>query len=114
MARPIAPRFEIMVYKSKGAGDTTQVPATDAVINFYRAGATVSAPVTVPALTLDVPVSVFDPGLIALLETVRVGVGPATLRVTGVAQDQLLLSNDSGTAVPLDIGTRLMPMANRP
>jgi hypothetical protein len=84
------------------------------VINFYRAGAAVSQGTVVPALTLDVPVNVFDPGLIAWLDTVRVGIGPATLRVTGVAQNQLLLSNDSGVDVPLGLGARLVPTANRP
>ena len=114
MARPIAPRFEITVLKNKSSSDAAQVPASGASINFYRAGATVSADATVPALSLDVPVSIYDPGLIAWLDTVRVGIGPATLRVTGVAQSQLLLSNDSNAAVSLGIGTRLVPTNNRP
>jgi hypothetical protein len=116
MARPIAPRFEITVLKDKSSTDKAQVPATQAVINFYRAGATVSVAVTIPALAESVPVSVYDAGLLAVNDFVRpgTGMGPGTLVVSAVTGNQLLITSNMGSDVTLEVGMRLVPTNNRP
>jgi len=105
-----------VVLKPKSVSDSAQVPATDATIKFYRAGATVSADVTVPALQPNVPVQVFDPGLLAVNDAVRpgTGAGPGTLIVSGVSPTQLLVSSNMGADVLLGVGTRLVPTNSQP
>jgi hypothetical protein len=114
MARLIAPRFEITVLTDKSTSDHAQVPAAGAAIQFYRAGATVSATVTVPASPPDSAVFVYDPGRVAVGDTVRIGTGPGVLTVSGVFPDHLLLTNSSGTSIQLTVGTRLVPTNNPP
>jgi len=114
MARPIAPRFEIRVLKDKSVSDNAQVPATDAVINFCRAGATVSATVVVPASATSAPVSVFDVGQVIVGDTVRIGAGPGTLTVSGLATNQVRVANPTSSPITLTSGTRLVPTNGRP
>jgi hypothetical protein len=49
MARQILPRLELLTTKDKSTSDKAQV-FVSATIQFYRLGATVSAPATVPAI----------------------------------------------------------------
>jgi hypothetical protein len=115
MARPISPRFEIRVLKDKGPSDKAQVPATDAVVNFYRAGATVSEEATIPAFAEFVTVNIYDPGLLAVNDRVQSDTSPGTLIVSEITSpSQLKLSSNIGSAITLPIGSRLLPTDNRP
>jgi len=115
MARPIAPRFEITVLKDKSGTDRAQIPAIDATVHFYRQGATVSAPVTIPAFHADVTVSVYDVGRLSTNDTVRVGEGAATLMIGGISSPtEILVANNSASPVVLGVGMRLVPTNNRP
>jgi hypothetical protein len=90
------------------------VPATDAVINFYRSGATVSATTVVPASATGAQVPVFDLGQVATGDTVRIGVGPGTLTVSGLATNQVRVANPTSSPITLTSGSRLVPTNNRP
>jgi hypothetical protein len=115
MARPIAPRFEIRVLKDKSVSDNAQIPAPDAVINFYRAGATVSDAVTIPPFAVSVPVNIFDPGALVLNDRVHSDTGTGILIVSGITYpDQLLITSNIGSAITLPLGSRLVPIDNRP
>src|SRR5215831_2885857 len=107
MARPIAPRLDLTVLANKSGTDSTQVlPPAGTMVYVYRAGATVSADVTIPAFQeVPVPVNVYDAGQLALNDFVRAGAtaGRGLLVVGGVSPTQVLLSSNMSTAVFLGV-----------
>jgi hypothetical protein len=87
MSQPTLMRFERLIWKNKSSLDPAQVPATGAVVTFYRQGATVSAEVAVPVIDENQQppcpdprfqppcptlISVYDSGLIVAGDVVQV------------------------------------------
>jgi len=115
MARPISPRFDIRVLKDKSTSDSAQVPATDAVINFYRAGATVSEEITIPPLAEYVTVKIFDPGRLAVNDVVRSDTNTSHFVVSEITSPtELKLTSNMGSTFTLPLGSRLVPTNNPP
>lgn len=121
--RPLLRRFDITVFRDQSPTDHGQVPA-DALINFYKQGATVRTPITVPYDSSPDPtpteIQVWHVGTVALGENVAVDASGTQLEVTGVdssdaANMKLLVVNSSVIdGIPLAEGARLIRLADRP
>ena len=104
-----------MAHEEAGA-DGVEVPIEQALIEFYRQGATVSVgPVTI-ANSSSGTVSVFGLGAILAGDTVRVGIAGAELSVssTNPVTLEITLSNSSGSSVTIVAGTRLINLTDPP
>ena len=92
------------------------MPIEQALIEFYRQGATVNdGPVTI-ANSSSGTVSVFGLGAFLAGDTVRVGIAGPELSVSSVnaVTLEITLSNSSGSSVTIVAGTRLINLTDRP
>jgi len=113
---PVLKRFEIRVLKNRALNDPAQVPAAGATIKFHKQGATVRVGVEVPDSSgleepIVVPVSVYHIGTVVVEDELQHGAKEAQiLKIYSVDPVALTVSvfNDSGDAIVLDRGDRLI------
>jgi hypothetical protein len=119
--QPLLKRFDITVLKNKTISDAAQVPAA-ATINFYRAGASASANVSIPDQSMNpdpqpVTIPVYTMGTIAVGDTVQADIiSNALLSVAAVDATALTVSviNNSGQNSQIFAGQRLVRRTNPP
>ena len=121
-ARPVLSRFDIRVFKDNAPpSDLSQVPAAGAFIDFYKQGATVSAPATVP-VTVGEPdpiatdVNVYDAGTLAVTNLLQVDLNASQrLIVADVVSPTLIrVLNLTLQPISLLVGNRLLKTNDRP
>lgn len=107
-------RFETSALKSASTTDPTQVPASAAVLDVYKQGASVSADTTVT--TSSTAVAVYDVGALIAGDLVQVDADSTSL-MTIVSVDsaiQIHAASTTGSPIALEVRNRLVPVTNRP